>query len=142
MKLAISSLYSEVGCSFKISYLVRKKITELLIEDIMEPFGLENIDKNLYLGLIISTSSKIYEVEVKGPHFDKRNGVVNYGLWLPYDKINNAENYVLSFINYLFDSLVIVFSKFSVPEHNIRNVERKSIEIIVNNKDYEYTPPC
>lgn len=141
MKLSISSLYSEVGCSFKISYLVRKKITELLIEDIMEPFGLEDIDKNLYLGLIISTNSKISEVEVKGPHFDKRNGFVNYGLWLPYDKINNAENYVLSFINYLFDSLVIVFSKFSVPEQNIRNVERKSIEIIVNNKDYEYTPP-
>jgi len=142
MKLVLNSLYTEVGCSFNISYLVIQKIKELLIEDIMKPNGLEELDGNLFLGLTISTNSKTYEVDVKGPHFDKKNGFINYGLWLPYNKIINAENYILSFINYLFDSLVIVYSKFLISEDDIRVLEKKAIEIIVNNIDYEYTPPC
>lgn len=138
MKLTLDSFFVEPDYYFNISYHVSNYIIGLLDIHIMEPYELSQKDQNLFLSLIISTNSKTKVVEVKGPSYDKRNGFINYGLWLPYKPITQSENYLSSYLKYLFDSLVIVFSKYSVKEEDVRKVQKLVEEEVLDNPKYGY----
>src|SRR5476651_366358 len=107
MALTIGSGFSEPGVEFKVSHKVHKFIRESIIKDIMKPFALEARDPDVFIGFVITTRKNIKELEVRGPEYDKRNKFINYGLWLPYQKIDDAENYLNEYLKYFFDALVI-----------------------------------
>jgi len=138
MVLTIGSWFNEPGIEFKISYKVRKLIRQIVVEDVMKPFGLEEKEPNWFLGLVIATSSNTNEVEVRGPENDKRNKTINYGLWLPYKKINDSKDYLNEYLNSLFDALVILFEKYGIPEQPIRLVQEKVKKDVLDNPEYEY----
>ncbi|MCD4782022.1 MAG: hypothetical protein K8S27_15970 [Candidatus Omnitrophica bacterium] len=137
MKLTISSLYLEQGCEFSISFKVRKLIRQKLEEHVMQPYHFDEKDKDLFLGLIISTNSTTKRVEVKGPDFDKRNKVINWGLWLPYELIVKNEEQLVPYINYLFDALVIVFEFYNIEEDVIRNIQKIVANEVIDNPKYD-----
>ena len=116
MTLTIGSWFGEPGISFKVSYKVSKFIRQLLTDDIMIPFGLESKEPNTFLGLVITTLSSISELEVRGPQYDKKNKTINYGLWLPYKKINESSNYLTEYLCSLFDALVVFFNKYYIED--------------------------
>lgn len=138
MVLTIGSWFSEPGVEFKVSHKVHKFIRESLIEDVMKPFGLETKDPDIFIGLVITTRKNIEELEVRGPEYDRRNKFINYGLWLPYKKIDEAENYLKEYLKYFFDALVILFKKYDVPEENIRKVQHNVEAEVLNNINYRY----
>ena len=104
----------------------------------MIPFGLESKEPNTFLGLVITTLSSISELEVRGPQYDKKNKTINYGLWLPYKKINESSNYLKEYLCSLFDALVVFFNKYYIPETAIRNVQNKVELEVLQNPEYEY----
>ena len=79
MTLTIRSWFNEPGIHFNISYKVGQLVRQLMSNDIMTPFGLETKDPDIFLGLVIATSSSTSELEVRGPDYDKRNKFINYG---------------------------------------------------------------
>lgn len=139
MVLTIGSWFSEPDVEFKISHRVHNLIRENLIEDVMKPFGLETKDPDIFIGLVITTTKNIVELEVRGPEYDKRNNFINYGLWLPHEKIVCSENYLKEYLRYFFDALVILFKKYHVPEENIFKVKYKVEEEVLNNANYSYS---
>jgi len=139
MVLTIRSWFSEPGIEFKVSHKVRKFIRESLVEDIMKPFGLETRDPDIFIGLVITATKNTKELEVRGPEYDKRNKFINYGLWLPYEKIDDAENYLKEYLKYFFDALVILFKKYDIPEENILKVKNRVEEEVLNNANYRYS---
>jgi uncharacterized metal-binding protein len=138
MILTIGSWFNEPGIDFKISYKVHKLIRQTLIDDVMEPYKLTNKDQDIFLGLVIATSNDTEELEVRGPEYDKRNKFINYGLWLPYKKINDSASYLSTYLTCLFDALVILFKRYDILETAIRAVQHKIEKEVLNNQEYAY----
>lgn len=136
--LTIGSWFSEPGVEFEISHKIHNFIRERLIEDVMKPFGLETKDPDIFIGLVITTTKNLTELDVRGPEYDKRNKFINYGLWLPYQKIVCSENYLKEYLKYLFDALIILFKKYDVPEESILEVKHKVEDEVLNNANYSY----
>ncbi|RHW41963.1 hypothetical protein D1B31_04770 [Neobacillus notoginsengisoli] len=40
-----------------------------------------------FINLITCTKKAILEVEVKGPDINRKEKIIDWGLWLPYEKI-------------------------------------------------------
>jgi len=139
MTLTLSSWFGEVGIKFKISFKVHKLIRELLIENVMKPFGLDSKDPEVFLGLVLTTTKETRDLEVRGPEYDRKNKYINYGLWLPYEKIDNSNNYLQEYLNYYFDALVILFNKYNISEESILKVKYKVEEEVLNNANYSYS---
>jgi hypothetical protein len=138
MILTIRSWFSEPRIEFKISYKVLKLVRESLVDYIMKPFGLDILEPDLLIGLVITTTKNTTQLEVRGPEFDKRNKFINYGLWLPYKPITDAESYMKEFLKYLFEALVILFKKYDVPESAIWDVKERVQKEVLYNSTYNY----
>ena len=104
----------------------------------MKPFALEARDPDIFMGLVITTKKSVVELEVRGPEYDKRNKFINYGLWLPYKEIDDAQNYLKEYLKYFFDALVILFKNYDVPEEDIRKVQREVETEVLDNINYRY----
>jgi hypothetical protein len=139
MVLTLRSWFSEVGIEFKISFKISKLVRQLLIENVMQPYDLESTNPDCFICLVITTTKNTKNLEVRGPEYDKRNKVINYGLWLPYENINNSNNYLREYLSYLFDALVILFNKYQVPESAIRDIQCKVEEEVLDNPEYIYS---
>lgn len=139
MVLTIRSWFSEPDVEFKISHRVHNFIRENLIEDVMKPFGLETKDSDIFIGLVITTQKNMSELEVRGPEYDRKNKFINYGLWLPYKKIEDAENYLEEYLKYFFDSLIILLKNYNVPAESILKVKYKVEKEVLNNANYSYS---
>ena len=138
MVLTVSSFYSEVGVHFKISHKVDLYIRNLLIENIMVPFGLDKMDVESMLNLNVTTSSSTKEVEVKGPVVDKRNKVYSYGLWLPYETIMRSRDSLSAYLLYYFEAVAEVFKKYGIEAENLKNVKKNAEKEIIGNANYYY----
>lgn len=135
MTLLISAWYNEPGYNFRFSHKVSSFIRQQLHDKIFLDYGLDKKDVQWYLNLVIATDSKTTHLEVRGPHVRKRQKFIDYGLWLPYS-INQTEYPLASYIQNLFDALVIVFSNYEVLEMDIREVETLCKKEILHNENY------
>ncbi|MFW5761467.1 MAG: hypothetical protein ACOCXH_10850 [Cyclobacteriaceae bacterium] len=149
MKINISSFYSEPELEFQISYKVYQLIQSLL-ESQLENYKLDlnnnkDNNKDITLALDVSTGKSIAKIAIKGPDYDKRNKFLNYGVWLPYKPINESQNYLDTFLEYFFDALLILFSRYDVEEKVIISIKYLVKEKVINNDEYnfddEYLPP-
>lgn len=138
MKLNLSSFYAEPGYEFKISHKVYQLVQGLLEKHIMIPYGLDEKEPKVMIGLDVTTGSKVREVNVKGPDVDKRNNFTNYGIWLPFEPIVSSENVLETFLNQYFDALVILFTSYEVTEGDIRKVQNLTKKEVLGNEDYVF----
>ena len=138
MVLTISCLFSEPGFKFHISYKVDNFIRDKL-RILMHTYKLDEKDKDLFLGLVVSTNSKTKKVEVKGPDVDKKNKFINWGLWLPYEDIVNTNNQLVPYLKYIFEAMVIVFGKYDVKEEDVKEIQKIVENEVVNNPEYIYS---
>lgn len=137
MILVTSAWYNEIGFKFNFSYKVTRFIREELIINIMEPYKLVEKEKDYHLDLVVATDSKTTELEVRGPDVRKRAKLIDYGLWLPHDIINNAEYPLAEFLKYYFEALKIVFSNYNVPAYELEKIYETAKKEILNNSEYE-----
>jgi hypothetical protein len=139
MILTIRSWFNEPGIEFEVSYKVHNFIRQTIIDDIMIPFGLIDKDPSTYIGLVITTNPQIADIEVRGPEYDKRNKFINYGVWLPYKRICEAENYLNEYIECLFSALILLFKMYGIPSSAVTIVKNKVEEEVLNNDKYKYS---
>lgn len=142
MKLIINSLYIEPGITFSISHKVINLLRDKLTKSIMTPYGLTDENPDTFLGLIISTNRETRDTLVKGPDHDKRNKVVNYGLWLPYRKIINSKDILDAYLTCLFNAIVILFKTFNVNEKDVRKIESEIKQEVLGNPNYKFKEQC
>lgn len=140
MILLIGAWFNEPGYDFSFSHKVSNFIREEIKSHIFPKFGLDKIDPEMHLNMVIATDSKTFTLEVRGPNIRQRAKMIDFGLWLPYNSINNAEYPLESYINYLFEAFEIVFSNFNVPPNAIKSLIPVCKKEILNNPDYAYEP--
>jgi hypothetical protein len=141
MNLVISSLFCEPGCFFSIPYKVDLLIAKKLNEMIIKLNGLDKVNPESTLCLIVSTNSKTFSVDVKGRILKRKAGYINWGIWLPYEKIIKTKNQLNPYIQYFFDAMVIFFSKFNVQESDVRKVQDVIERTVINNPEYIDSQP-
>jgi len=123
MKLRIGSLFAEPGYSFNASFRIRKLIEKLLNQSIMNNIVLG--DSKTFLSFHITTGKNITNAEAKGPDINKKINCITWALWLPHNKIVNADDYELAYCHYFFEAAMQVFDFY-----NIENADREIQKII------------
>jgi len=136
MVLLISAWYNEQDYKFKFSSKVNNFIRDQIRKDIFPKYGLDVLDEQWYLNLVIATDSSIKKIEVRGPDIRKRQRFVDYGLWLPYT-INQSQYPLSSYLDHLFEALALVFGNYGVLESDMKKIEEQCKVEILSNKNYE-----
>jgi hypothetical protein len=136
MILLIGAWYNEVGYSFNFSHKVDGFIREQITTEIFTKYNLDNIEDNWYLNLIVATDSHTIKLDVRGPERRKRQKMIDYGLWLPYDYIMKSENPLEKYIDCFFDALVIIFANYGVEKQDVLDLKSTSKKEILNNPVY------
>lgn len=138
MILLISEWYNEKGVEFDVSHKVLKYIRKVLDENVVKDLDTDFVDyKDFYLNLVIATSKKTKELEVRGPEIKKRQKMIDYGLWLPFKKITRTNKYLEDFISYLFEAFKIVFTNYNVDIQKIETLKEEIKREVINNSDYQ-----
>jgi hypothetical protein len=134
--ISISSFFSEPGSYFSISYKVHVFINEVLMKEIFYKFNLKDKLNGYDLFLCVATNSLTKEVEIRGTDKDPKNKVINWGLWLPYLKVVEAEDQRAPYLKYLFDAIVLVLHEYAIPEEPIRAAEEIVRREVIGNPSY------
>lgn len=139
MNFLTCSIFSEVNSYFSISHKVDLKIRGALNENILSELKLSPKEKEMeFINLIICTKKAILDVEVKGPEFNRREKIINWGLWLPYQKIVRHADQRKPYIKFYFDALVLLFERYGVEENVLRHVQKEIENEVIENKEYAY----
>lgn len=137
MELAVGALFWEPGVSFEFSHKVDLYIRGQIIENIMKPLGLMDVDTEVFLYLIVSTKFEQRTLEVTKPRKGKRIKNRNFNLLFPYEAIVKSAYPLQSYIDYFMKSLHIIFEEFGVTQVQIETVKRNVENEILNNPEYE-----
>lgn len=139
MECLTSSIFSEVNSYFSISHKVDLKIREELNENIVSYLKLTPKEKEMdFINLITCTKKSVLAVKIEGPDFNRKEKIINWGLWLPYEKIVEYSDQRKQYIKYYFDALVILFKRYGVEEEVLRQVQKDIEKEVIENNEYEY----
>jgi hypothetical protein len=132
MIFRISSLFSEPGFHFNVSYKVRKVIEKNLNSiKLLDTKFLKNHDT--FLSLIITTGSKTSKTEAKGPDYDKKNNCITWALWLEYKAIKNSDDYLLSYCENIFKAISEIFIFYGLSNNEFNSLKNKALNEILSN---------
>ena len=137
MQLCSTTINEEVGIKFHISHKVHKVMMRYLTEDIMKPYGLSELEPNVFLNLQQTTRESFSELSVS-----KRSEVVDdfltWELRLPYKKINDSDSYLESYLEYFFLGAAEVFSSYGVSNDAVFAVKERVEKEVLGKEEYEY----
>lgn len=139
MELTIGAWFNEPKINFKFSHKVDNYIRLQIIEHIMKPLGLLEIEKDVFLHLTIATKKEQDRLEVFLPSKNIRAKSKNYGLWFPYFEIIQSDYPLKSYVEFIIQSLPIIFNEWGVTQVQIEKVSQNVFNEILNNKLYELT---
>ena len=139
MRILTGSLFSEVNSYFSISHKVDLKIREELNDTISSDLQLNTKEKDMdFINLLVSTNKATLNVLVKGPEINRKDKIINWGLWLPYEAIVSSTNQVIPYLQYYFDALIILLGSYGISEKRIREIQFHVESEIIGNSAYEY----
>ncbi|RCW41266.1 hypothetical protein [Paenibacillus prosopidis] len=139
MDIITSNIYSEVNSFFSVSHKVDLKIREKLNESLKSDLQQALNDEAMpFFNLIVSTSKATINVEVKGPDYNQKEKIINWGLWLPYEAIVNHPKQNIPYISYYFDALVLVFNTYGFPEERMRKIQKSVESEVIGNSQYDF----
>lgn len=137
MKLCSTKIYLEAGYKFLISHKVNNFMIDLLTEKIMIPYKLDELDKEIFLNLQVSTDSKCSRINIVKPE-GVHDEFLTWKMFLPYRQIAESDNYLDEYLNCFFDAAIQVFREYDVDENQVLDVKNIVKAEVVNNPDYEY----
>jgi hypothetical protein len=139
LEILTSSLFPEANCYFQISHKVDLEIRKALNEKVKPALRLSSREEGFeFINLMVSTDSNTNGVEVKGPDYNRKDNIINWGLWLPYKEIVNSENQVIPYLQFYFDAAVLLFRNYGISEEIIRAIQEDVSGKVIGNSDYEY----
>jgi hypothetical protein len=138
MKITISALYVEPGVSFEIPYTVIGFIREVLNKRLLKRYGLNEKQNDVWLSLIISTKREYRKAEAKGPDFDKENGCLTWGLWLPYEEIFQSPDQIKMFIIKFFEAIKSILVTYGIKPDDVEQAKDEVRKEVVGNDHYSH----
>lgn len=138
MKIIVSSFYTQAKFKFKISYKVFKFIDKMIHSNIVIPNNLIEFNKGQTISIAIDTNDTINETFLSEAVCDHKNNFINYTIWLPYYKINDANYLLKEFINELFKALNIILAKYNIPENLVKYVQGIVENEVLKNENYTF----
>lgn len=136
MVLTIGAWFNEPGISFEFSYKVDNYIRERIKEYVMQPIGLIDLDKELFLSITIATIESQEELEVRFGRLTKTSKTYQIGFWFPYKKIINAEHPLKEYLENYVIATKILFEKWNVTQEQIDKFKDDIFNEILNNDEY------
>lgn len=139
MEFLSMSFFSEINCRFSISHKVNLEIRNALNEQIKSELKPPPKDERFeYINLVVTTSSNTHAVEVKGPELDRKEKVITWNLWLPYERITSSTTQEAPYIQFYFDALVILLERYGIAEERLRAIQEKIEQKVIGNSEYKY----
>lgn len=145
MKIALMSVYNEVGTSFKLSHLVLKaleqKLRELFaaveIPELSEKFR----GQDFSLGFVISATRENDCLRVDGPKFMKKPKAADFVFLIPHKEISDVQARIDYVFNNLTDGIAQILDRYKVADPGVGKVIRNVATMVHENpKEYEYVP--
>jgi hypothetical protein len=114
-------------------------IGAVLNEKIVDELQLNPKEKEMEsINLIVSTNKATFDVAVKGPEISRKDKMIEWGLWLPYEAIVNSTDQVIPYLKYYCDALILLLPRYGISEERIQEVWIGVEEEIIGNSEYIY----
>jgi hypothetical protein len=145
MRIALASVYEEVGTSFHLSHLVvkflREKLQELFnsleISEFSEKFG----GNDFSLGFIISATRSSESLIVNGPVIMKKPKAVDFVLLIPFRQISDSQEKIDYVLTHITDGVEQVLRRYNAPDPGVaETVKNVATTIREDPQKFEYIP--
>jgi hypothetical protein len=123
MKITFSQIYSEPGASFDLPGPLLKAVRE----------GLDDLGRNIdqlsakvdredfELVLIISASSKLDALEIKGPNIRRKTREIEFSLFVPWQETKSFEEKIDYILPKIGEGVIGVFKRYGVDITGVDN---------------------
>lgn len=125
--VGLAQIYPEVGVHFENIFPWEKaKEWRIALERNLIPDGIfKKKHKDYQLVFLISASTLIGDLLIKGPTISKRNKTIDYVLWIPYARVVNDPKPLTKLTEYFKQGVAEVLRKLEYPEESIQKVLKK-----------------
>jgi hypothetical protein len=138
MRLLTGGWFSEPKIDFKISHKVNSLLRDTIINDLLIPKGVYNVNDKDFVGIQVTTKSHVIAAKLEEPIIDEKNNFTSYSFSLPYKAIANAPCELEAYLHYFFILLEEFLSVYDIHKPEIVKVEAKIKSIVLNNDDYAF----
>jgi hypothetical protein len=140
MVLWLTTLINDPNEKLGLQTTFKKLIMENVDNQILTNSCFSKI-KSLYLEVLICTHRG--DFEIKKCSKTDRGKYFTFQFWLPYPLIMAADNYLVAFIDYVFDGLKQVVAPYNLPIEILENC-RKDVkeELLAHQNQYKYVRPA
>jgi hypothetical protein len=145
MKIALMSLYEEVGTSFRLSHLVikalRDRLREVLSSTEIQEFNDRFSGQDFSVGFVISATRKSDTLIVDGPILMKKPKGVDFVFRIPYKNLTEVHEKVDYVFGNVAEGIAAVMKKYGVPDPGVAQAVRAVADAVRENpKTFEYIP--
>lgn len=120
MKFSIHSVIGKIPFSFPDPKDLRNKLSLEIRKELVPSSKFIDKYNNANLAFIIVLEKRTKELEIKGPSVD--NELVDYAIWLPYNKIKKSKNYRLAYLENLESSFLEIFKKYDFDIEGVNEI--------------------
>ncbi|MFL6463706.1 MAG: hypothetical protein ACJ73N_04770 [Bryobacteraceae bacterium] len=142
MRIALASVYNEVGTSFHLPHLVVKVLRERLQQLLASTEILEFNEKfrtgDFSVGFIISATRKKETFTVEGPIFMKKPKGIDFIFLIPYKQVPDLNERIDYVLGYVAEGIVQVLRRYNAPDPGITDAVRNVAMFVHQNpKQFE-----
>ncbi|HEY5750637.1 MAG TPA: hypothetical protein VIU12_31460 [Chryseolinea sp.] len=139
MSFGYGTIYMEEGVVFPISY----KIGDLIIDEMQARLPKESQQvvvkgEPFSLGVVISTKKSKTELSIQGPSISKKYKMVDYTLWIPYEKVIKSKNIPNAYLDCVCEGIILVFKEYQYDSSIVTKIFSDIKKEVLNNPEYEY----
>ncbi|AYB34300.1 hypothetical protein D4L85_28630 [Chryseolinea soli] len=87
---------------------------------------------------MISTKKSKTDLSIQGPSISKKHKMVDYTLWIPYEKVIGSENVLSSYLDCVCEGIILVFREYQYESSIVTKIFSDIKRKVLNNPEYEY----
>ena len=131
MRIYFGQIYIEAGVSFPFSHLFQRRMSdEVTALIIPSPQFVKKYGEDWDLMFRISAKAAIQNTEIRGPSVFRKDKDVEYSIFLPFTKIQAAEDVSRAAIEHLFDAFLSVLTKLGFSIESLQAHRASLVESI------------
>jgi hypothetical protein len=141
MKIAFSQIYAEPGASFDLPGPLLKAVRERLdgLGKSIKQLSTKLSKEEFELVFIISTSSKIDSLNIKGPNVRRRTGEVEFSLFIPWLKTTTFEEKVEYVLPKIEEGITRVFERYNTDTFGVKDAVHTVLNQVRDNpENFQY----
>jgi len=132
MKVFFSQVYVQVGISFPFSHVFQKFLSAEMTEILQpSPMFIGCYGEDYELMFRISAKQELESMEIKGPSIYRKTKDIEYTLFLPYTSIMKEPEPNKIALEYLYEGVYCVLSKYEINVSNLKTEQDRTIHKIL-----------